>query len=90
MGWKPAAMVEGEESSIDTLMYRPNNNSSNAERVLVPVALEEQPIRSIYTQSEPDSSHFIPEKDTDHFMPDLDHSWPEDVDHVQTTASNHA
>ena len=83
-------MVEGEDSSIDTLMYRSTSDNSNVQRVLVPVALEEHPIRSTQQLAEPGPTQFIPEHDPINYTTDQDHSWPDNIDPVQAPTTDHS
>ena len=65
-GHKPAPMVEGEDLSLDTLMYRTAESGTKVKKVLVPVRLDEHPVSVL--PSEPDQ------------IPDYNNTWSQAPD----------
>ena len=72
-------MVEGEDSSIDTLMYWSQQDRTNVQKLLVPVKLAESSICSM--QPGPDLGMSQPGSR-------CDQSWPIDIDNSQPTISH--
>ena len=80
IGRKPAPMVEGEDSSVDTLMYISHTDGTNVQKVLIPVQSEERPIRARQQVSDPVPSPPVP---------DHDQNWPADGEQAEPPNTQH-